>query len=320
MAQPPGLFEVVRNKIRVKHYSIRTEKAYIYWIKSYLQFYSLQHPRQLNAEQIEAYLTHLAVNRKVSASTQNQALSALLFLYKEVLGFELPYLDGAKRSTRVPVVFTPGEAASVIRKLQPPYALMASLLYGSGLRLMECVRLRVKDIDFHYKTITVRSGKGAKDRVTLLPELVVDDLNLQMVKAKELHRIDRQSGQGYVYLPFAMEKKYPNAHREWGWQYVFPAQSRSIDPCSGIERRHHIGEQSLQHAIKHSIVKSGISKLASTHTFRHSFGTHLLQNGYDIRTVQELMGHKDIRTTQLYTHVLQRGGNAVKSPFDVLKK
>ena len=320
MAQPPGLFEVVRNKIRVKHYSIRTEIAYIYWIKSYLQFYSLQHPRQLNAEQIEAYLTHLAVNRKVSASTQNQALSALLFLYKEVLGFELPYLDGAKRSTRVPVVFTPGEAASVIQKLLPPYALMANLLYGSGLRLMECVRLRVKDIDFHYKTITVRSGKGAKDRVTLLPELVVDDLNLQMVKAKELHRIDRQSGQGYVYLPFAMEKKYPNAHREWGWQYVFPAQSLSNDPCSGIERRHHIGEQSLLRAIKHSIVKSGISKLASTHTFRHSFGTHLLQNGYDIRTVQELMGHKDIRTTQLYTHVLQRGGNAVKSPFDVLKK
>lgn len=323
MAKSPGLFEVIRSKIRVKHYSIRTEKSYIQWIKSYLNFYSLQHPRELDAEQIETYLTHLAVKRKVSASTQNQALSALLFLYKQVLEIELPYLDGvtrAKRSTRVPVVFTPEEAASVIQNLQPPYSLMARLLYGSGLRLMECVRLRVKDVDYHYKTITVRSGKGGKDRVTLLPDLVVDDLKFQMAKVKEIHSIDQQAGQGFVYLPFALERKYPYANRDWGWQYVFPAQNRSIDPRSGVERRHHIGEQSLQRAIKRSIIKAGISKQASTHTFRHSFATHLLQAGYDIRTVQDLMGHKDIRTTQIYTHVLERGGNAVKSPLDVLER
>jgi integron integrase len=321
MAKSPALFEVVRNKIRVKHYSIRTEKTYIYWIKAYLQFYSLQHPRELGAAQIEAFLTHLAVNRKVSASTQNQALSALLFFYQVVLEIELPYLDGitrAKRSTRIPVVFTPDEASSVIRNLQPSYTLMARLLYGSGLRLMECVRLRIKDVDFHYKTITIRNGKGGKDRVTMLPDLVLDDLELQMAKTKELHAFDRQAGHGFVYLPFALVKKYPNADCEWGWQYVFPSQTRSIDPRSGVERRHHVGGQSLQRAIKRSIIASGISKQASTHTFRHSFGTHLLQAGYDIRTVQELMGHKDIRTTQIYTHVLERGGNAVKSPLDSL--
>lgn len=319
MKQNPGLFEVVRNRIRVKHYSIRTEKSYIQWIKSYLHFHALQHPRELGAEHIEAYLTYLAVKRQVSASTQNQALSALLFLYKEVLEIELPYLDGvtrAKKNQRVPVVFTPQEAANIIKNLQPPHSLMARLLYGSGLRLMECVRLRVKDIDFNYKTITVRSGKGGKDRVTLLPTQVVDDLKFQLQKAKEIHSADLQSGFGAVYLPFALDKKYPNANREWGWQYVFPANKRAIDPRSGVERRHHIGEQSLQRAIKHSIVKAGIAKQASTHTFRHSFATHLLQSGYDIRTVQELMGHKDIRTTQIYTHVLERGGNAVQSPLD----
>ena len=322
MTKSLSLFDVVRNKIRVKHYSIRTEKTYISWIKSYLHFYSLQHPRELGAEQIEAFLTHLAVNRKVSASTQNQALSALLFLYKVVLDIELPYLDGvtrAKRSTRVPVVFTPVEASRVIQNLQPPYSLMAGLLYGSGLRLMECVRLRIKDIDFHYKTITVRNGKGGKDRVTILPDLVLHDLELQLVKTKELHTFDQQAGQGYVYLPFALEKKYPNANREWGWQYVFPSQSRSIDARSGVERRHHLGGQSLQRAVKRSIMDSGITKQASTHTFRHSFATHLLQAGYDIRTVQDLMGHKDIRTTQVYTHILERGGNAVKSPLDNLR-
>ena len=238
-----------------------------------------------------------------------------------VLEIELPYLDDvtrAKKSSRVPVVFTPDEASIVIQNLQPPYSLMTRLLYGSGLRLMECVRLRIKDIDFHYKTITVRNGKGGKDRVTLLPDLVSGDLELQMAKTRELHDLDRQAGYGSVCLPFALEKKYPHASREWGWQYVFPSNTRSIDPRSGIERRHHVGEQSLQRAIKRSIRVSGISKQASTHTFRHSFATHLLQAGYDIRTVQDLMGHKDIRTTQIYTHVLERGGNAVKSPLDNL--
>ena len=319
MTDSPGLFEVVRNKIRVKHYSIRTEKTYIYWIKSYLQFHSLQHPRELGASQIEAFLTHLAVDRKVSASTQIQALSALLFLYKVVLEIELPYLDDvtrAKKSSRVPVVFAPEEASIVIQNLQPPYSLMTRLLYGSGLRLMECVRLRIKDIDFHYKTITVRDGKGGKDRVTLLPDLVSGDLKLQMTKTKELHDFDRLAGHGLVYLPFALEKKY--ASGEWGWQYVFPSNTRSIDPRSGVERRHHVGEQSLQRAVKRAIKLSGIPKQVSTHTFRHSFATHLLQAGYDIRTVQDLMGHRDIRTTQIYTHVLERGGNAVKSPLDNL--
>ena len=319
MTQAPGLLEVVRNKIRVKHYSIRTEKTYIHWIKSYLHFHSMQHPRNLGAEHIETYLTHLAVNRNVSASTQNLAFSALLFLYKQVLEIELPKLGGvtrAKPSTRVPVVFTVNEASQVIQNLQPPFSLMAKLQYGSGLRLMECIRLRVKDIDFEYKTITVRDGKGRKDRVTLLPDSAVDDLKFQLGKSKELNVFDRQAGFGAVYLPFALERKYPSANQEWAWQYVFPASSRSIDPRSGIERRHHLGEQLLQRAVKQAIKKAEIAKQASTHTFRHSFATDLLQAGYDIRTVQELLGHKDIRTTQIYTHVLERGGNAVRSPLD----
>jgi integron integrase len=319
MTQPISLIEAVRNKIRVKHYSIRTEKSYIQWIKSYLHFLSMQHPRELGAEHIETYLTYLAVKRNVSAATQNQALSALLFLYKQALEIELPYLDDvtrAKKSTRVPVVFTPSEAISVIQNLLPPFSLLSRLLYGSGLRLMECIRLRVKDIDFEYKTITVRDGKGRKDRVTLLPDSVVEDLKFQLCKTRELHTGDQQTGYGAVYLPFALEKKYPNANQEWLWQYVFPAKNRSIDPRSGIERRHHLGEQLLQRAIKRAIKTACIPKQASTHTFRHSFATHLLQAGYDIRTVQELMGHKDIRTTQIYTHVLERGGNAVKSPLD----
>ena len=319
MPQTPRLLDQVRNRIRVKHYSIRTEKTYIQWIKSYIHFHELQHPDTLSAKHIEAFLTHLAVNRKVSASTQNQALSALLFLYKEVLKIELPYLDGvtrAKKPLHVPVVFTVEEAKSVINHLQIVYALMAKLLYGSGLRLMECVRLRVKDIDFNYKTITVRGGKGAKDRVTLLPDQVIEPLNFQLKKAKELHDFDIEAGFGRTYLPFALERKYPAANIEWGWQYVFPASRRSIDPRSGVERRHHIGEQGLQRAVKVSIIKSKIFKKASCHTFRHSFATHLLSSGYDIRTVQELLGHNDVRTTQIYTHVLERGGNAVKSPLD----
>ena len=319
MLQTPRLLDQVRNRIRVKHYSIRTEKTYIQWIKSYIHFHDLQHPKTLYASHIEAFLTHLAVNRNVSASTQNQALSAILFLYKEVLEIELPYLDGitrAKKPLHVPVVFTANEAKSVIKNLPVPYALMAKLLYGSGLRLMECVRLRVKDIDFHYKTISVRGGKGAKDRVTLLPDQVIEPLKFQLKKAKELHVLDIEAGLGRVYLPFALERKYPNANQEWGWQYVFPASKRAIDPRSGVERRHHLGEQGLQRSVKSSITKSNIFKNASCHTFRHSFATHLLESGYDIRTVQELLGHKDVRTTQIYTHVLERGGNAVKSPLD----
>jgi integron integrase len=288
---------------------------------SYIHFHGLQHPKDLGAPHIEAFLSHLAVEKSVSASTQNQALSALLFLYKEVLEIELPWLDGitrAKHSRRIPVVFTRDEVTKVLHALQPPYLLMAKLLYGSGLRLMECVRLRVKDVEFDRRQIIVRDGKGGKDRVTLLPDQVAGDLQNQLLKAKELHDLDLKAGYGEVYLPFALERKYPNANREWAWQYVFPANKRSIDPRSKKERRHHIDEKALQRAVKLALRKAGIHKPASCHTFRHTFATQLLENGYDIRTVQELLGHNDIRTTQIYTHVMNKGANAVRSPLDTV--
>jgi integron integrase len=321
MADHPRLLDQVRNKIRTRHYSIRTEKSYIQWIKSYIHFHRLQHPKDLGATHIEAFLTHLAVEKSVSASTQNQALSALLFLYKEILEIELPWLDDvtrAKPSQRIPVVFTRDEVRDVLRRLEPPYLLMANLLYGSGLRLMECIRLRVKDIEFDRRQIIVRDGKGGKDRVTLLPERIIGDLRTQLLKAKELHALDLGAGFGEVYLPFALERKYPHANREWGWQYVFPAGRRSIDPRSGKERRHHVDEKALQRSVKQAVRKAGLNKPASCHTFRHTFATQLLENGYDIRTVQELLGHKDIRTTQIYTHVMNKGANAVRSPLDAI--
>jgi len=272
----------------------------------------------MGAAEINAFLTHLATQRRVAASTQSQALSAILFLYREVLHKEIEpiLLSSAKRPERLPTILTHEEILHLIQQLSGTHKLMAQLLYGSGLRLMECLRLRLKDIDFEYKTITVRDGKGEKDRFTPLPDSIVPDLRRQIERARLLHEEDLAAGFGEVYLPYALEIKYPNAARELIWQYLFPAPKRSLDPRSGKERRHHLNATGLQRAVKAAARKSGIQKRVSCHTLRHSFATHLLQNGYDTRTVQELLGHKDVRTTMIYIHVLQRGGNAVRSPLD----
>ncbi len=315
----PKLLDQVRDLLRVKHYSMSTEKTYIHWIKRFILFHGKRHPLEMAEEEIGAFLTHLAVKEKVAASTQNQALSALLFLYRKVLNREFGWLDNverAKRSKRLPVVFTKEEVLAVLNRLDGVKCLMANLLYGAGLRLMECVRLRVKDVDFGYEQITIRNAKGRKDRLTVLPEALIDDLRRHLAKVKSLHDQDLKEGFGRVYLPFALERKYPNANRDWGWQYVFPASKRSIDPRSGVERRHHIQERALQRAVRQAIRNAGIHKGGSCHAFRHSFATHLLEDGYDIRTVQELLGHKDVRTTMIYTHVINKGGRGVRSPLD----
>lgn len=274
----------------------------------------------MSEPEVEAFLTHLAVNRQVASSTQNQAFSALLFLYREVLGIKLVDLNAtrSKLPQRLPVVLSQSEVNSLLAYLNGTHHLMASLLYGAGLRLMECVRLRIKDVDFSYDQLTIRDGKGNNDRVTMLPHSVVDQLKLHIDKSQLIHRQDLSEGFGEVYLPFALDRKYPNAAREWGWQYVFPARKRSIDPRSGINRRHHINEQSLQRAVKKAVQASNFHKPATCHTLRHSFATHLLEAGYDIRTVQELLGHRDVSTTMIYTHVLNKGGKGVNSPLDKL--
>lgn len=315
----PKLLDQVRYAIRVKHYSIRTEEAYLYWIRQFIFFAGKKHPSDMGEKEVGQFLTHLAVKKKVSSSTQNQAFSALLFLYRHVLDRGLGKLENvqrAKTSKRLPVVFTKQEVKKIIGHLEGVTWLMASLLYGSGLRLMECLRLRVKDIDFEYGQITVRDGKGHKDRVTMLPDSIKELLKRHLEKVKAIHESDLKKGFGRVYLPFALNRKYPNANREWGWQYVFPASKNSKEPRSGIIMRHHLDESVLQRAVKSSIRESGITKHGSCHTFRHSFATHLLEDGYDIRTVQELLGHKDVSTTMIYTHVLNKGGRAVKSPMD----
>jgi integron integrase len=319
-ASPPKLLDRVRWHLRVKHYSIRTEQAYIDWIRRFILFHSKRHPSNMGEQEISAFLTHLAVDRHVAASTQNQAFCALLFLYQEVLGRKLDFIDNVtrvKRPPKVPVVFTREEARATLDELHGEYRLMAELLYGSGLRLMECVRLRVKDIDFGYGHITVRDGKGLRERVTLLPQRLRRPLRLHLERVKELHRQDLARRRGRVYLPFALQRKYPNAERAWAWQYVFPADKLSVDPRSYETRRHHICEKNLQNAVKLAIQQAGIAKAASCHTFRHSFATHLLENGYDIRTVQELLGHKDVSTTMIYTHVLNKPGLGIRSPLDM---
>jgi integron integrase len=313
------LLDRVRDAIRVKHYSIRTERAYVGWIKRYIIFHGVRHPQEMGAAEIEAFLTHLAVKRHVAASTQNQALSALLFLYQQVLKKDLERpLDAvrAKRPKRLPTVMTEEEVMAVITALSGVNQLIAKLLYGSGLRLIESLRLRVKDVDFAQRQIIVRDGKGMKDRITMLPDSLVEPLQEQLQRASMIHQRDLKSGYGAVYLPTALERKYPNANREWCWQYVFPARSLSIDPRSGVRRRHHLGESGPQRAVRKAARLAGINKPVGCHTFRHSFATHLLANGYDIRTVQELLGHKDVKTTMIYTHVLNRGGLAVRSPLD----
>lgn len=304
--------------LRSRHYSNRTEETYLDWVRRYILFHKKRHPLEMGAEEIRAFLIHLATERTVAASTQNQALSAILFLYREVLHKEIEpiLLSAAKRPERLPTVLSREEVIRIIDRMNGLNKLMAQVLYGSGLRLMECLRLRVKDVDFEYKTLTVRDGKGEKDRVTPLPDSIIPDLRRQIERVRLLHEEDLSAGFGEVYLPTALENKYPNASRELAWQYLFPSPKRSLDPRSGRERRHHMDESGLQRTIKESTQKAGIQKRVSPHTFRHSFATHLLQNGYDIRTVQELLGHKDVRTTMIYTHVIQRGGMAVKSPLD----
>ena len=317
---PLRLLDQVRARIRVLHYSIRTEQAYVDWIKRYIRYFDKRHPRELSAAHVERFLSHLATERDVAASTQNQAKAALLFLYKEVLGVELPWLEGisqARVPKRLPVVLTRAEVQRVLAHVpQGPHALVCGLLYGAGLRLMEAMRLRVKDVEFARGEVLVREGKGFKDRVTMLPASVAGPLSEHLLAVRELHREDLAQGYGDVWLPHALDRKYPNAGRDWGWQYVFPAGGRSVDPRSGAMRRHHRGEQVVQRAFKQAVREAALVKPATPHTLRHSFATHLLDAGYDIRTVQELLGHADVSTTMIYTHVLNRGAGGVRSPLD----
>ena len=319
--QPPKLLDQVVAKMRVKHYSLRTEKTYVDWIKRYIWHFDKRHPKDMGAAEVEVFLTHLAVDRNVSASTQNQAKSALLYLYKEVLGVELPWLDNvtqAKVPQRMPVVLTQAEVQAVLSRMDGTMWLIASLLYGSGLRIMETLRLRVKDIDFTQREILVREGKGFKDRVTMLPMSLVEPLKAHLLKVQVLHQDDLNAGHGEVFMPMALDRKYPSGGKSWSWQYCFPSVKLSVDPRSKVIRRHHADEKTVQRAVKKAVKLAGIVKLATPHTLRHSFATHLLAGGYDIRTVQELLGHSDVATTMIYTHVLNKGGRGVASPLDIL--
>jgi integron integrase len=315
------LLDQVREVLRKRHYSIRTEQAYVDWIKRYIFFHEKRHPLEMGAQEISRFLTYLATKRNVAASTQNQALNAIVFLYKQVLQKEIGDLgptERAKKPERLPTVMSREEAGRLLAAMTGIHQLMAKLLYGCGLRLMECVRLRIKDVDFDQNQIIVRDGKGMKDRVTMLPEQLKPLLAEQIKRVCILHEQDLRNGLGEVYLPYALERKYPHAAREINWQYVFPADRISVDPRSGRRRRHHVGEDGLQREVQRAARTAGFTKPVSPHTFRHSFATHLLEAGYDIRTVQELLGHKDVSTTMIYTHVMKRGGMGVKSPLDTL--
>jgi len=316
---PPRLLDEVRTTARLRHLSLRTEKAYLQQIKRFILFHDKQHPREMDAKHIRDYLSYLAVERNVSAATQNVALAALLFLYRDVLKQKLDRIEDVERARtnrRMPVVLTKPEVNAVLNNLSGIPYLAAALMYGSGLRLMECLRLRVKDVDFSYNQVLVRSGKGDKDRVTPLPVKLREPLRKQLLKVKLLHQQDLQEGFGSVALPHALERKLPQAAREWAWQYLFPARMRSRDPRSDREQRHHLHESVLQKAVNGAMRKAVSGKRATCHTLRHSFATHLLEAGHDIRTIQELLGHKDVRTTMIYTHVLSRGGRGVRSPLD----
>ncbi len=315
----PRLLDQVRARMRLKHYSLRTEQAYLYWIRRYIRESGLRHPRELDGVAVEGFLTRLAVRDHVAASTQNQALSALLFLYREVLAIDLPWMENvvrAKRPQRLPVVLSTGQVTALLARLSGREGLMSALLYGSGLRLMECVRLRVKDVDFARGELTIRDGKGGKDRMTVLPMALRADLRRQIEATRSLHLSDLAKGLGMVYLPFALARKYPSAPKELAWQYVFPATRCSVDPRDGGRKRHHIDEKVLQRAVRSAALGMGSDKPVTPHTLRHCFATHLLEAGADIRTVQELLGHKDVATTQIYTHVLNRGARGVVSPLD----
>ena len=313
------LLDRVREKLRSRHYSFRTEQQYISWIRRFILFHEKKHPADMSAPEIERFLTYLAVDRRVTASTQNQALSSLLFLYRHVLEVDLPWLENVVRArmpAHVPVVLSRKEVHRLLAHLQGEFHLVAQLLYGSGLRVMEALRLRVKDVDFEYAQIVVRDGKGKKDRVTILPDALLEPLTLQLAIVRQRHEHALKSGFGGVELPHALETKYRNASCDLAWQYVFPAHRAGRDPRTGSIRRHHLHESSVQRAIRHAARRAGLLKPVGPHTLRHCFATHLLERGYDIRTVQELMGHSDIRTTQIYTHVMKKGASAVKSPLD----
>lgn len=320
--QAPRLMDVVRREIRIRHYSPRTERAYTYWVRRFILHHHKRHPREMGEAEVNQFLSALAQTARVSASTQNQALSALLFLYGEVLGQRLPWLDGlvrARRPARIPVVLTPTEVRMLLARLTGTMYLMASLLYGSGLRLLECVGLRVKDVDLEAADLRVRDGKGRKDRVTMLPTALRHPLRAHLDGVRVLHRRDLAQGRGWVALPDALGRKYPNAGQEWAWQWVFPATRTYVDPTSGQCRRHHLHESVLQRAVRAAAQQAGLAKPATCHTLRHSFATHLLEAGYDIRTIQELLGHADVATTMIYTHVLNKGGLGVRSPLDVYR-
>src|SRR5512134_448661 len=317
--RPKRLLEQVHEEIRRRHYSRRTEEAYVHWIKRFIYFSGRRHPRDLGEAEVTAFLNHLAAERKVAGATQNQALSALLFLYRAVLGVELEWLRGIERPSRpprVPSVLTREEVERLLRELHGVKWLIANLLYGAGLRVLECLRLRVKDVDLGYRQILVRDGKGEKDRVTMLPERLVEPVRAHLERVRVLHARDLREGYGEVNLPYALSRKYPRAGKEWCWQYVFPSKNRSADPDDGVIRRHHVDESVPQRAVKEAARIAGIPKHVNCHTLRHSFATHLLEAGYDIRTVQELLGHSDVSTTMIYTHVLNKGGRGVKSPLD----
>lgn len=319
--KPQRLMDQVRVVIRYKQYSLRTEKSYLYWIRKYILFHNKQHPDKLGEKDVMEFVNSLVTRKRVSSSTQNQALCAVLFLYREVLTCKMDWIDNikwSKKPKRLPVVFTADEVNQVLMLVDGVAWLMASLIYGTGLRLQECLRLRIMDVDFGYHQIIVRDGKGMKDRMTVLPSALETHLSKQLEKVRIVHSQDLKHGCGHVYLPYALERKYPNASKDFKWQYLFPSERISLDPRSGIKRRHHFSKDYLQRAIKKAIAKTGINKKGSCHTLRHSFATHLLESGYDIRTVQELLGHKDLNTTMIYTHVLHSGGFTVRSPLDAV--
>ncbi len=320
--QQPKLLDRVRSELRVRHYSIRTEQAYCAWIRRFIFFNNTQHPSEIGVDEIHRFLCFLAEHDNVARSTQNQALSALLFLYKKVLKINLPRIDElthSKRQRKLPTVLTKEEVKAILNRLDGTKWLVVFLLYGTGMRILECLRLRVKDVDFEQNQITIRSGKGNKDRVTVLPKAAKNPLRDHLENVRHIHQKDLNEGCGEVYLPHALARKYPKAPTQWGWQYVFPARSLGTDPRSGKTRRHHLDPTIVQKSVKQAIRDAKIEKHASCHTFRHSFATHLLAAGYDIRTIQELLGHKDVRTTMIYTHVLnQVGGRGIHSPADTI--
>ena len=316
--QSARLLDQLRERIRYMHYTLRTEQAYVYWVRFFIRWHAMRHPRDMGAREIEAFLTMLATEYKVSAATHNQALSAILYLYREVLDVELPWLGNINRPTRpkrLPAVLSKEEVSRLLSVMNDDTGLLARLLYGTGMRLMEGLCLRVKDVDFERRVIVVREGKGGKDRAVMLPRALDAAPRAQMAKSRALWERYRQAQQAVVYLPFALEKKYPQAGKTWAWFWMFPSPTLAIDPRSGVERRHHLFEDRLQRALKRAVAQAGISKHASVHTLRHSFATHLLQDGADIRTVQELLGHSDVSTTMIYTHVLKVGSSGVPSPL-----